>query len=76
MKPGISNILMITPLYPSPDTEKGATPIVHYFTREWVLSDRRVLVINLPTQFPNIYYYAVNTLGLKSLVDSCSGFIR
>ena len=75
MKPRISNILMITPLYPSPDTVKGATPIVHYFTREWVLSDRRVLVINLPTQFPNIYYYAVNTLGLKSLVDSYSGMV-
>ena len=75
MKPRISNILMITPLYPSPDTEKGATPIVHYFTREWELSGRRVLVINLPTQFPNIYYYAVNTLGLKSLADSCLGMV-
>lgn len=75
MKPKISNILMVTPLYPSPDTEKGATPVVHYFTREWVHSGRRVLVINLPTKFPSIYYSLVNTLGLKPLVDSCFGMV-
>ena len=75
MKPRISNILMITPLYPSPDTEKGATPIVHYFTREWVHSGKRVLVINLPTKFPNIFYTLVNGLKLKPLVDSVMGIV-
>ena len=66
---------MITPLYPSPDTEKGATPIVHYFTREWVHSGKRVLVINLPTKFPNIFYTLVNGLKLKPLVDSVMGIV-
>ena len=27
---------MITPIYPGNGTPKGYTPVVHYFTKEWV----------------------------------------
>ena len=33
---GIKKILMITSVYPGEGTPKSFTPVVHYFTKEWV----------------------------------------
>lgn len=46
------NILVLSSLYPSPGSPKAATPVVHYFTREWVKLGHNVLVIHYATNFP------------------------
>jgi len=33
------------------------TPVVHYFTREWVRMGHRVIVVNLSSYFPWIFYH-------------------
>lgn len=50
----IKNILVLTNLYPAPDLEKENTPVVHYFTRQWVNMGYNVLVMHYPTNFPNL----------------------
>lgn len=32
----MKRILVLTPVYPAQDIPKTDTPVVHYFTREWV----------------------------------------
>lgn len=48
----VKNILVLTSLYPAPDLEKENTPIVHYFTREWVKMGYNVRVVHYPANFP------------------------
>lgn len=50
------NILLVTQEYPADDLAKEFTPVVHFFTKEWVQLGHNVCVINLPSNFPNIYY--------------------
>ena len=50
----MKNILVLTNIYPAPDIEKVNTPVVHYFTREWVKMGYNVRVINYPANFPKI----------------------
>lgn len=45
-------IYVITPGYPSKNNPIGATPIVHYFTREWVKMGHKVTVFHLEKQYP------------------------
>ena len=52
----VKNILILTSIYPADDIPKGWTPVVHYFTREWVKQGHRVLVVNYQARFPNLYY--------------------
>lgn len=52
----LKNILMLTPEYPADDLEKEFTPVVHFFTKEWVKMGYRVIVINTPANFPSIMY--------------------
>lgn len=51
------NILIISHVYPGGGTPETYTPVVHYFTREWVKMGHRVIVVNLSTYFPLIYYH-------------------
>lgn len=50
----MKNILVLTNIYPAPDLEKENTPIVHYFTREWVMMGYNVRVIHYPANFPKV----------------------
>ncbi len=50
------NILLLTSIYPSDDTEYVATSVVHYFAREWVKMGYEVKVIYSLAVFPAIYY--------------------
>ncbi len=52
----IRNILLITPEYPADDLEKEFTPVVHFFSKEWVKMGYKVVVINVPANFPSIMY--------------------
>lgn len=49
-------ILVLSGIYPADDIPKAFTPVVHYFTREWVKSGHQVLVVHYKTIFPGIYY--------------------
>lgn len=48
---------MISHVYPGGGTPETYTPVVHYFTREWVNMGHRVIVVNLSTYFPRIFYH-------------------
>ena len=50
----IKNILVLTPLYPAKDLPKENTPVVHYFTRQWVKEGYNVVVIHYPYNFPKL----------------------
>lgn len=52
----IKNILLVTQEYPAADNEKEFTPVVHFFTREWVKQGYKVIVLNMPTNFPSLLY--------------------
>lgn len=65
-------LLVLTSIYPGPATPKGYTPVVHYFTKEWVEMGYDVRVIFAATVFPRVYYMAPNWLRRK--VQNCYGF--
>lgn len=50
------NIMVLTPEYPADDLEKEFTPVVHFFTKEWVKLGYKVVVINTPANFPSLMY--------------------
>ena len=56
---------MLTQEYPADDLEKEFTPVVHFFTKEWVKQGHEVRVVNLPTNFPAIYYLLVKPFRRK-----------
>lgn len=72
-KLNMKNILMLTPLYPASDLPTTDTPIVHYFTKEWVKQGYNVLVMHYITKFPKIYYRSASVL--KNFISSKVGFI-
>jgi len=51
-------IVVISPVYPSKNAPIGTTPVVHYFTREWVKMGHNVIVLHLETQYPFYIYWA------------------
>ena len=55
-------VLVVTPVYPADDIPKTDTPVVHYFTREWVKMGYEVKVIHCVTNFPNIFYYLIKEI--------------
>lgn len=59
----IRNVLVITPLYPAEDQPKENTPVVHYFTRQWVKKGYNVVVINYPYNFPKIILSIVKPIS-------------
>ena len=53
----MKSILVLTSIYPGDDIPQGFTPVVHYFTREWVQMGYDVRVINYVTNFPRLFYF-------------------
>lgn len=53
------NILVLTSVYPQLDDgeNKGVTPVVHYFAKEWVKQGHNVLVIHIANKYPKIFYW-------------------
>ncbi len=49
-------IFVITPIYATTTEGDGATPLVHYFAREWVKMGHEVVVFNFQSKFPIVYY--------------------
>ena len=68
----MSKILVLTSIYPGDDIPKGFTPVVHYFTKEWVRMEHDVLVVNYVANFPKILYAVSRLLG--SVISSRVGF--
>lgn len=50
-------IHIITPIYATTTVGDGATPLVHYFAREWVRMGHEVTVFNFMARFPRPYYW-------------------
>ena len=61
----VKNILVLTSIYPADDIPKGWTPVVHYFTKEWVKQGHRVLVVNYQARFPKLYYMVAGLFQRK-----------
>lgn len=49
-------IVLLTPIYATHTSMQGATPVVHYFTREWVKNGSDVKVYHLVPRFPKPFY--------------------
>lgn len=71
MTPAVRNILLLTSIYPAIDFEKGATPVLHYFAKEWVKIGYNVLVIHYPANFPRIIMKFASLF--KNQISSKSG---
>lgn len=69
------NILVLTNIYPAPDLEKENTPIVHYFTREWVKMGFGVRVVHYPANFPTVLM-KISSLFKKQLSSRLGATIR
>lgn len=50
-------IFLLTPIYVTATYGTGATPVVHYFAKEWVKQGHEVYVFNLRAKYPSIYYW-------------------
>lgn len=50
-------LYVITPIYATTTEGDGATPLVHYFAREWVKMGHEVTVFNFMARFPRPYYW-------------------
>lgn len=50
----MKRILVLTNIYPAPDVPLAATPVVHYFTREWIKMGYEVRVVNFASNFPEL----------------------
>lgn len=50
-------LYVITPIYATTTDGDGATPLVHYFAREWVKLGHDVTVFNFMARFPLPYYW-------------------
>lgn len=59
------NILLLTQEYPADDIAKEFTHVVHFFAKEWVNMGHKVLVVNMPTNFPSFYYIVARAFRRK-----------
>lgn len=50
-------LFVLTPIYATTTTSQGATPVVHYFTREWAKAGHQVTVFHLDSKFPRPLYW-------------------
>lgn len=71
----MKKILVLTNIYPAPDVERGNTPVVHYFTKEWEKMGYEVRVINYPANFPKLMMW-IATLFKKQLSSRLGATIR
>ena len=50
----MKRVLLLTPIYPAVDLPSKNTPVVHYFTKEWIKMGYEVVVIHYIVNFPKI----------------------
>ena len=50
-------IAVMTLVYPSRNAAGGATPVIHYFTREWTAMGHDVTVYHLEARYPFFIYW-------------------
>ena len=50
-------IFVLTPIYATTTSMQGATPVVHYFTREWVKMGHEVTVFQFVAKYPGPMYW-------------------
>lgn len=50
-------IVLLTPIYATTTAGSGATPVVHYFAREWVKLGHDVTVYHIVPRFPRFFYF-------------------
>lgn len=50
-------IFLLSPIYATTTKGSGATPVVHYFAKEWVKLGHEVHVYNLQPKYPRPYYW-------------------
>lgn len=55
------NILVLTSLYPADDIPKSDTPVVHYFTKEWVKKGCNVQVVHIAYNLPKWAFWLIRT---------------
>lgn len=67
------NIFLLTSVYPAKDAPKGTTPVVHYFTKEWITMGQKVHVFHTESSFPRIYYFFGKLF--KKVLDSRLGHL-
>lgn len=51
-------LFVITPIYATTTGNQGATPVVHYFAKEWVKMGQEVIVFQFVAKYPGIMYWA------------------
>ena len=68
----MKNILVLTPIYPADDLSKEFTPVVHYFTKEWVKQGHNVIVMHYVANFPSFVFFLVKFFA--SWIGSKVGF--
>lgn len=49
-------LFVLTPIYATTTSKNGATPLVHYFAREWAALGHEVVVFHLVAQYPKVFY--------------------
>lgn len=49
-------IYLITPIYAVTTEGDGATPVVHYFAKEWIKQGNQVTVFHFMPKYPRIFY--------------------
>ena len=67
------NIFLLSSVYPSQYTPQGTTPVVHYFTKEWVLEGHKVHVFHTESCFPKAFYFFGRPF--KKMLDSKLGHL-
>lgn len=65
-------ILVISSIYPGQDVPQVFTPVVHYFTRQWVKMGYDIRVIHTSNYFPIFYYWAPSFL--RKYITNNKGF--
>ncbi|AUC22220.1 hypothetical protein BTO15_08995 [Polaribacter sejongensis] len=50
-------IVILTSIYPGKDINETFTPIVHYFTKEWIKMDCEVIVIHNLAFYHKFFYF-------------------
>ncbi|MBR0176953.1 MAG: glycosyltransferase [Bacteroidales bacterium] len=67
------NIFLLSSVYPSQYTPQGTTPVVHYFTKEWVSEGHKVHVFHTESCFPKAFYFFGRPF--KKILDSKLGHL-
>lgn len=60
---GKKNILLVTSIYPTPDPEYKASPICHYFAKQWKTMGYNVRVVHLCNALPIFYSWIGKLFG-------------